>query len=145
MRSLLVTLEIIENGKSNKKPKASGSGEKKAGENKGGILKKDGKRSVSFGEERVPKKARTEKFCDLCKKHGGAHATYNTGDCKKYEKGGALKKGFKPKGKSDRNENFTQIMKDGFKKVTKAFKKDLKKASKNDKKHKQDSEDSDSF
>ncbi len=29
MRSLLVTLEIIENGKSNKKPKASGSGEKR--------------------------------------------------------------------------------------------------------------------
>ena len=56
--------------------------------------------------------------------------THNTGDCKKYKKGGTLKAGFQPKkGKSDRNENFAQVMKDGFGKVTKAFKKDLKKAS----------------
>ena len=136
----MVTLEIIETSKNDKKPKASVSGEKKAGE-KGGKLKKDGKHSVSFEEERVPKKARSEKFCDLCKKHEGAHATHNTGDCKKYEKGVALKKGFKPKGKSGKNENFSQIIKDGFAKVTKAIKKDLKKASKKEKKRKHDSED----
>ena len=51
------------------------------------------KRSVSFREEHAPKKAHTEKLCDLCKKHGGAHTTHNTGDCKKYNAGGALKSG----------------------------------------------------
>ena len=83
--------------------------------------------------------------CDLCKKHGGAHATNNTGDCKKYDKGGTLKAGFKPKGKSDRNDNFAQIIKDGFTKVTKAVTKDLKKDScKGEKKRKHKSEDSES-
>ena len=53
---------------------------------------------------------------------------------------------FKPKGKSDRNDNFAQIIKDGFATVTKAFKKDLKKAydCKGEKKRKHDSEDSES-
>jgi len=101
----LVTLETIENSKNDKKLKG-GSGEKKSGGIKGGILKKDKKRSVSFRDERVLKKACTEKIFDLCKNHGGAHTTHNTGDCKKYKKGGALKKGFKPKGKSNKSENF---------------------------------------
>ena len=53
-----------------------------------------------------------KKICDLCKKHGGAHTTHNAGERRKYNKGGALKKGFKPKRKSDlKNENFAQIMK----------------------------------
>ena len=103
-------------------------------------MKKDGKRSVSLRDERVPKKAHTEKLCDLCKKHGGDHTTHNTGNCKKYDKGGALKAGFKPKGKSARSENFAQIMKDGFAKVTKAFKKDIKKASRKEKKRKHESD-----
>jgi len=82
----------------------------KTGE-KGGTPKKDSKRNVSFRDERVPKKVCTEKLCDLCKKHGGAHTTHNTGICKKYKKGGTLKAGFQPrKGKSDRNDNFSQIM-----------------------------------
>ena len=88
----MVTFETIENGKNDKKPKASGSGEKKAGEVKGGILKKDGKRSVSFRDERVPKKARTEKFCELCKKHGGAQTTHNTGIVKSTRKMEHLKR-----------------------------------------------------
>ena len=84
MQSLMDTLEIIKKSEYDKKPKASVSGEnKKSGESKGGNPKKDGKRGVSFREERAPKKARTEKLCDLCKKHGGAHTTHNTGDCNK--------------------------------------------------------------
>ena len=75
MQSLLDTLEIIEKGE-NKKPKAIVSGEKKDGENKGGTLKKDRKRSASFRDGRVPKKACTEKLCDLCKKHRGIHTTH---------------------------------------------------------------------
>jgi len=39
-QSLMVTLEIIKTGENDKKPKAIVSGEKKAGENKGGILKR---------------------------------------------------------------------------------------------------------
>ena len=68
------------------------------------------------------------------KKHGGAHTTHNTVDCKKYNAGGALKTGFQPrKGKSNRNENLAQIIKDGFAKVT-------KKASRKEKKRKQNSD-----
>jgi len=144
MQSLLDTLETIENSENNKKLKV-GSGEKKSGGNKGGILKSktDKKCKVSFRDERVPKKARDKKLCDLCKKHGGAHTTHNTGECRKYDKGRALKKGFKPKGKSkSKNESFAQIMKEGFTKATKAFEKDLKKASCKEKKHKHDSDDS---
>jgi len=144
MRSLLDTLEIIEKGENDKKPKAIASGEnKKSEDKKGGTSKKDSKRSVSFREERAPKKARTEKLCDLCKKYGGAHTTHNTVDCKKFDAGGSLKKGFLPRKKSDRNENFAQIIKDGFAECSKAFKKDMKKSSRErEKKHKRRDSDS---
>ena len=53
-----------------KGPKASMTG--------GGSSKK---RMVSFSD-RIPKKSRKEaKHCVLCKKHGGAQNTHNTGDC----------------------------------------------------------------
>ena len=42
-----------------------------------------------------------QKHCALCAKYGGAADTHNTADCKKYEKGGKRKAGFKPKGKCD--------------------------------------------
>ncbi len=35
---------------------------------------------------RVPKKVRFEKHCNLCKKHGGAHTTHNTGECCRFVK-----------------------------------------------------------
>ena len=139
------TLKIIEKGENGKKPKTNNSGEsKKTGEVKGGTSKKDSKRSVSFREEHAAKKACTEKLCDLCKKYGGAHTTHNTGDCKKFDAGGTLKAGFQPRKKSNRNENISQIMKDGFAKVTKAFKKDIKKASQKEKKRKRNSDSDDS-
>jgi hypothetical protein len=37
---------------------------------------------------RVPKKVRAEKFCQLCKTHGGPHQTHNTRDCRRYDKEG---------------------------------------------------------
>ena len=37
---------------------------------------------------RVPKKERTEKFCQRCKTHGGSHLTHNTNDCRRYDKDG---------------------------------------------------------
>jgi hypothetical protein len=68
MRSLLDTLELIEKGENDKKPRAIVSTEnKKSEDKKGGTSKKDSKRSSSFREERAPKRARTEKLCDLCK------------------------------------------------------------------------------
>ena len=51
--------------------------------------------------------------------------THNTGDCKKYDKDGTKKEGFKKKGKyGSMNQNFAQIMKDGFAEMTSALKKD---------------------
>ena len=93
-----------------------------------------------IGKSALQKKACTEKLCDFCKKYGGAHTTHNTVDCKKFDAGGTLKLGYLPRKKSDRNENFAQVMKDGFTKVNKAFKKDLKKASRKEKKRKRDSD-----
>ncbi len=52
---------------------------------------------VSFSDQ-IHKKSRKEaKQCTLCKKHGGAHNTHNTGDCKKYNSDGTPKKGFAEK------------------------------------------------
>ena len=97
------------------------------------------KKQVSFREERVPKKSCSQKLCNLCKKHGGAHTTHDTGECRKFTKDGTLKPWFKPKGgKAKSNDhNFAQDMKEGFVKVTKAFKEDLKKARKEKKRKEQ--------
>jgi hypothetical protein len=99
MRSLMDTLETIKNRDLNKKLK-DGSGEKKSGGNKEGNLKSttDEKRKVSFRDEHVPKKACVKKLCDLCKKHGGAHMTHDTGECRKYDKK-SPKEGVQPYGK----------------------------------------------
>eukprot|EP00804_Cyclotella_cryptica_P008954 CCRYP_012055-RA/>CCRYP_012055-RA protein AED:0.37 eAED:0.37 QI:0/-1/0/1/-1/1/1/0/163 len=45
--------------------------------------------------EPIPKRVcKTARHCALCKKRGGARATHNTSDCRKYEKDGKPKKGF---------------------------------------------------
>ena len=83
------------------------------------------KHKGNFKDERVPKKSCSDKHCDLCKKHGGAHMTHNTADCKKFGKYGSLKKGFKkPNGQSDPkgNQNFATILKEGFAEMTKILK-----------------------
>jgi hypothetical protein len=82
-----------------------------------------------------PKKVRSEKSCALCQKHGGAHTTHNTGECRKYEKDGTLKKSFNGKaavgakyngkGKKDHANYFAQIM-ECFSKLKKAVKKTQK-------------------
>jgi hypothetical protein len=83
---------------------------------------------------RVPKKVRFAKKCNLCKKHGGAHTTHNTGECRKYEKDGtersnfcAAKKGGKRSYPS--NQNFAQLTKK-IEKLEKALKKSGKKGKK---------------
>ena len=56
---------------------------------------KSNKRKMVLFNKPIPKKAcRVTKHCALCKKHGGAHTTLNTSDCRKYEKVGKLKNGF---------------------------------------------------
>ena len=62
----------------------------------------DGKRKGSFkGDGNPTKKKKPDKKCALCEKHGGKYTTHNTGDCRKYEKDGTPKSGFKKTGKSD--------------------------------------------
>ena len=87
-RTLLPDLENIErvmlekyNEKLKAKVKATtarldGKGKPKKGTSGGG------------SSERVPRKARAEKFCQLCKTHGGPHQTHNTRECRRYDKEG---------------------------------------------------------
>ena len=49
---------------------------------------------------KIPKKARTEKHCDLCKKHGGA-----TQDCHRYKKNGNEKSNFRATKKGAKKTN----------------------------------------
>ena len=61
--------------------------------------------------DRIPKKRHTEKYCSLCKKHGGAHTTHDTLVCRKYDSNGTLKKNLKgtiPTGTSHRSERPAQ-------------------------------------
>ncbi len=87
VRELLEVLERIEKAYPTEKV---GEGPKNAPKSSDSSKKK----MVSFSE-RIPKRRRTEKYCSLCKKHGGAHTTHNTPDCRKYESNGTLKKNFK--------------------------------------------------
>ena len=53
------------------------------------------KRKMITFNDQIPKKRRTEKHCSVCKKHGGAHTTHNTPDCRKYDSNSTPKKSFK--------------------------------------------------
>jgi hypothetical protein len=111
--------------------------------------------------DRIPKKKSQAvkhgtpvKSCALCKKYGGAANIHNTGDCKKYDHQGNLKKGFKgrkdfskistPPGASKSYVQF-YAQTEKLKASNKKFKKALKKSPKKQKKHKYaESSDSDS-
>ena len=99
--SLLQSLEAIErvcgqegNAKSNPSRDEKPSGSKKKG------TKRPGTESP-----RVPKKVRTERNCDLCKKHGGAYTTHNTRDCCRFEKDGTEKANFRAAKKGGKKPN----------------------------------------
>jgi hypothetical protein len=94
--------------------------------------KKGTERPGTDSSPRVPKKVRTEKHCNLCKKHGGAYTTHNTHNCHRFEKDGTEKSNFcavKKGGKKSNpmKQSFTQLSKklDKLEKVLK--KKDTKK------------------
>ena len=136
-RALLLVLEKVEN---NVELDTKPPGTNKA---KGADLK----HKMESMDSRIPKKAKkegwTEKHCVLCKKHGGAHKSHNTRDCRCYNKDGTpIKKhggAGKPHAKSSEGANFAQVVRKELKKALR------KRAGKRKKRHEEDSDsDSDS-
>jgi hypothetical protein len=60
----------------------------------------------------IPKKQRTDKFCNRCKDNGGAHTTHNTNDCNRYKADGTpnkeygAKSNFAKKGKEGKDKSY---------------------------------------
>jgi hypothetical protein len=86
-RTLLPDIEAIEQVMVEKKGvnlKAKGKGSTAPSKPKG-----IPKRKASGGQTgRVPKKGRSEKFCQWCKAHGGPFTAHNTLDCRCYDSNG---------------------------------------------------------
>jgi hypothetical protein len=134
MHSLLTSLEAIECICTYKKGKPDNFEKSDKSSNKGEI----GKQFLGTDSTvQVPKKVRFEKFekhCDLCKKHGGAHTTHNTRNCRRFEKDGTEKSSFRTAkigGKKNYSvsQNFVQLTKK-IDKLEKALKKSGKKGKK---------------
>ncbi len=81
VRKLLGILENVKKvvGNSTAKDKTA----KESAENGAGKHGKGKHKGTGSNNIRVPKKARVEKSCALCQKHGGAHTTHNTSECRK--------------------------------------------------------------
>jgi hypothetical protein len=129
MRTLLTLLEAIECVCTHEKNKQEEKSEKSSFNGK-----KEKKRPGTDPTARVPKKGRFAKNCNLCKKHGGAHMTHSTGECRKYEKDGILKASFLAAKKGGRksypaNQNFAQLTKK-IEKLEKALTKSEKRGKK---------------
>ena len=109
---------------------------------------------------RIPRKpkqactehARVEKNCELCKKHGGAHTTHNTAECRRYNKDGTSARGTfgqsarKSREDSRPKKSYAQVlahMEKLEKSLKKAHKKDNKKGKKRCR-HEESDSDSDS-
>ncbi len=85
-----------------------------------------------------------EKYCNLCKKHGGAYTMHNTCNCCRFEKDGKEKSNFRTTKKGGQkgnpvNHNFVQLSKKNEK-----LKKVLKKSGKKGRKRHYEDSDSDS-
>ena len=52
------------------------------------------KRKMISCDERIPKRCCKEKYCLLCKQHGGTHMSQTTLECMKYESNSTPKKNF---------------------------------------------------
>jgi len=113
MRSPLLSLEATERvcGQERSDKSVASCDEKPSHSNK--------KRYVAtwyWKSPRVPRKARTEKHRDLCKKHGGAYTTHNARHCQRFEKDGTEKSDFRAAKKGGKKPNpveqsFTQLSK----------------------------------
>jgi len=124
MRSLLQSLEAIEcvceqEGSNKSNP----SRDEKASHSK-----KKGTKRPGTESPRVPKKACTEKHCNLCKKHGVTqHTTHNTHGCQRFEKDGMEKADFRAVKKGGKKpsptmQSFAQL-RDKLDKLEKVLKK----------------------
>jgi hypothetical protein len=76
MRLLLTSLEAIERVCTHEKGKPDQEKSKKSSHKR----EKGKKRPGTSPTVQVPKKVHFEKHCNICKKHGGAHTTHNTGE-----------------------------------------------------------------
>jgi hypothetical protein len=145
-RTLLLDLEAIKQvmvEKNSVNLEAKGKGSTAPSEPKG-----NPKRKASGGPTgQVPKKGRSEKFCQRCKAHGGPFTTHNTLDCRCYDSNGKpleaaadkpseSKKPYKKSG-GDKGMVFMQSM-------FEAYVKSQKKAGKSKKRKKRDYDSSDS-
>ena len=91
-----------------------------------------------------PKKVRFEKSCELCKKHGGAHTTHATKDCRKYKKDSMLKANFHAAKKAGNKPNPAEQLFAQLSKKLDKLEKTLKKAFHKSKKRSRDDSNSDS-
>jgi len=150
LQELLAVLENIEKQEgsagANQKPLPTANGNGKPN----GKFENSGKRKgMSSNADRIPKKVRTEKYCQLCKKYGGAHTTHDTGSCSKYEKDGKEKAGWGSKspasaqGKYKKNDSYKSSFAALEKRCNKLEKR-LKKGKSSHKKKRYASSDSDS-
>jgi hypothetical protein len=138
MRALLASLKAIECICTHKKAHVP-SGEKASQKSKAGT-----KLPNTGATLRVPKKVHFKKSCKLCKKHGGAHTTHATKDCRKYKKDGALKADFRTAKKAGKKPNPAKQLFAQLSKKLDRLEKTLKKASHTSKKRHRDYSDSDS-
>ena len=133
LRKLLTVLENIEkceeSAGANLKPSATANGNGKPNGNNEKSGKRKGTNSYA---DRIPKKVRTEKYCALCKKYGGAHTTHDTGSCSKFEKDGTEKPSWSSKlprapppkyAKKEPSKNSYAALKERFSKLEKAVRK----------------------
>jgi hypothetical protein len=138
MHTLQASLEAIERTCTHKKAHVP-SGEKASHKNEAGA-----KRPSMGATMRVPKKVRFEKACELCKKHGGAHTTHATKDCRKNKKDGMLKANFRAPKKAGKKPNPTKQLFARLSKKLNHLEKTIKKASQKSKKCRRDESNSDS-
>jgi hypothetical protein len=129
MRLLLTLLEAIERVCTHERGKPDEKSKKPSFKSEKGK-----KRPGTSPTVWVPKKVCSEKHCNLCKKHGGAHTTHNTGKCCKYKKDKTEKSSFRAAKKGGKrsylvNQNFAQLT-EKIKKLEKALKKSGKKGKK---------------
>jgi len=101
IRSLLQSLEAIKRVCGQERSsKSNPSRDKKASHSE-----KKGTKRPDTENPRVPKKVRTEKHCNLSKKHGGAYTMHNTRDCRRFKKDGTEKSNFRSAKKGGKNPN----------------------------------------
>ncbi len=105
-RLLLPDLENIEHVMNKKRAKLAKT-RGKDGTALAGAKSNPKMRASTGSTERVPKKARTAKFCQHCKSNGGPYTSHNTKECRKYNKDG---KAVEAAGKSPTRRSPTKEM-----------------------------------